>query len=237
MSANTSNFTSKKVNYGLSIEILSIDLKNQDFRENLANYSVQVKFAEKCMEISPDGDEKELPANSEESNNDLLQLQMLRLMTMAKASQSTSKLYFSPNDADDERSMNSDNIGKDRKRNTSRDTNRASNKDDICNDSSDEGLVDIERQTERNDSAAARMTHSRQSRRGSVRETKRDSAQREMTFAKATKTKVVSESFGSTEEVFEITPNCMSGLLAKHCFKYEVLRNCQLYGEFYIHSE
>lgn len=243
MSTNTSNFTSKKVNYGLNIEVLSIDLKDQDVRESLADYRVQVKFAEKCMEINPDGDRNEPAAIGEQANKDPFQLPVSR-MTVTKTSKAASNLYFSPNDADDERSTNSDNIRKNQKRDTSRETTRGSKEDEFYIESSDEDSVNMQRKTEREASRETKTSHSRQSRRETVREIKRDTANhkmREMTITKGRsttrKTEVASESFGYTEEVFEVSPNCMSGLLAKHCFKYEVLKDCQLYGEFLIRSD
>lgn len=269
MSANTSKFTSTKVNYSLNIEILSIDLKN---REDLENFSVEVKFAEKCMEICPEGDSDGLPAVGRQPHKDPSQLKMPRMTTVADASKSvfetsktlaedcksvvdsmksvagagasTTKLYFSPNDADDERSTISEAIRKTQKRGMARETTRVARDDDVCNDSTDESSVNIPRKTKFDATRETKISNSRQSKRETDRETKRETKVPEKlekldtttvkSRATTRPTKAAPESFGSAEEVFEITPNCMSGLLAKHCFKYEVLRDCQLYGEFRV---
>lgn len=251
------NFTSKKVNYSLSVEILSIDLKKA---ENLENFSVEVKFAEKCMEIIPVGVLDERPASVAKSMRDPSQLKMSRTPTVANASKliaeasgsvvdpiksvSATKLYLSPNDADDERSTNSDDIRKMPKRGTARETTRAVREDDVCNDSTDESSANIQRKAKLDTTRETKISNSRQSKRETVREIKRETTvdgkletktSREQ--VKMQQAKTLPASFGSAEELFEITPNCMSGLLAKHCFKYEVLRDCQLYGKFFVFDD
>ena len=247
----TQFFCNTPLKYDLKIKILAINLNDEDIDEDKLKFSVVVRFEDKCMEICP-GDEcmdtKPSKESSKSQASKKINVQNLEADEDDNESENSVRCSNAPSTNHAHSTSGSKNpsvkasqvstkpIRPSRpSQGATRPPQSPSKMSQVTNVCSTHTQAPSQIQSKISAQAPPRTTQSRQTALSQIQSGASVPASTRTQSRRPTpKSSVGSfEEFGTTEESFTMTPNCMSQLLAKHCFKYEILKECQLYGELF----